>query len=61
MLRFESNNLYQTRSKIKLLLQNFRVLGALPPDPQWFLAVWGSIPIPKSTGLPLQIFGFATG
>ena len=39
MPRFKSNNLYQTRPEIKLLLQkkfqSFRALGALPPDPQW--------------------------
>ena len=64
MPRFKSNNLYQTRPKIKLFqkkLQNLRVLGALPPDPQWFLAAGGSVPIPKRTALPLQIFGFALG
>ena len=52
------------RSKIKLLLkkklQNFRMLGALPPTPNGFRRL-GVAPIPKTTTLSLQIFGFAPG
>ena len=63
MPRCSSNNLYQTRPEIKLLLQkklqNFRAQGALPPDPQWFPVAGGSVPIPPSTALPFQISVFA--
>ena len=49
---FKSNDLYQNRPKIKLLLQtklqNLRALRPLPPDLQ-------------AQTLPLQISGFAPG
>ena len=61
MPRFKSNNLDQTRPKIKLKLQNLQTLRALPPDPQWLLASGGSALIPKSIILPLQISSFAPG
>ena len=41
MLRLKSIIFNQNKPKIKLVLQKnkiFRVLGALSPDPQWFLA-----------------------
>ena len=41
MPRFKSNKFCKTRSKIKLLLQNLRMLGALPPDLQWLPAAGG--------------------
>ena len=61
MPSFKSNKLDQARPKIAKKLQNLRMLGALPPDPQWLLAPWSSAPLPKSLILPLQISSFAPG
>ena len=58
MPRFKSNNLYQTRPKIKLLLQK---KGKIFERFQWLLAAGGSAPIPQSSAFPLQISGFASG
>ena len=64
MPRFKSNNLYQTRPKIKLLFQkNLKVFERweLAPRPPMASAGWWLSPIPQSTALSLQITGFASG
>ena len=63
MPRFKSSKFYQNKPKIKLyLLKNkiFRVLGALPPDPQWPPVDKSGAPRPQKHPLPpLLISGCA--
>ena len=50
--RFNSINVYQNKSKIKLFLpkiQSFRVLGAPPPDLH-ASGGWGFVPGPPASG-----------
>ena len=52
MPRLKSINFYQNKPKIKLFLQKnklFRVLGAVPPGPQWLPA---ELPDPRTQPLP---------
>ena len=57
MPRFKSNNLYQTKPKIKLVLpKNCKIWGYAPRPP-----MASGAPMPPSTALPLQIFGFEPG
>ena len=43
-------------------MQNFRELGASPPDPHWPPAAEGSAPRPPQTAPPpLRISGYAPG
>ena len=52
--RFKNINFYQSKPKIKLLLQKnkiFRLLKGPPPDPQWPTADGGGAPCPPNTAL----------
>ena len=63
MPHFNSIKFYQNRPKIKLFFvknrQNFRALGAQPPDPQWYSADRAELPDPRKCPSPLQISGYS--
>ena len=62
MPRFKSNNLCQTKPKIKLERYRQKTAksssaGGYAPRPP----IASGIPMPPSTALPMQIFGFEPG